>query len=29
MEKILCVDDDSSLLYLYHEELSEEGYDPG
>ena len=26
MKKILCVDDDPSLLYLYHEELSEEGY---
>ena len=26
MEKILCVDDDSSLLSLYQEELSEEGY---
>jgi DNA-binding response OmpR family regulator len=24
--KILCVDDDLSLLNLYHEELSEEGY---
>lgn len=27
MEKILCVDDDSSLLLLYQEELSEEGYE--
>lgn len=27
MEKILCVDDDPSLLYLYNEELSEEGYE--
>ena len=26
MEKILCVDDDSSLLCLYQEVLSEEGY---
>jgi CheY-like chemotaxis protein len=26
MVKILCVDDDSSLLFLYQEELSEEGY---
>jgi DNA-binding response OmpR family regulator len=26
MKKILCVDDDPSLLYLYQEELSEEGY---
>jgi CheY-like chemotaxis protein len=26
MEKILCVDDDSSLLLFYQEELSEEGY---
>jgi DNA-binding response OmpR family regulator len=26
MEKILCVDDDFSLLRLYQEELSEEGY---
>ena len=26
MEKILCVDDDSSLLWLYREALSEEGY---
>jgi DNA-binding response OmpR family regulator len=26
MEKILCVDDDLSLLYLYKEELSQEGY---
>ncbi len=26
MEKVLCVDDDSSLLCLYQEELSEEGY---
>ncbi|MDI6754050.1 MAG: response regulator, partial [Thermodesulfobacteriota bacterium] len=26
MEKILCVDDDLSLLRLYQEELSEEGY---
>jgi DNA-binding NtrC family response regulator len=27
MKKILCVDDDSSLLQLYHDELSEEGYE--
>jgi CheY-like chemotaxis protein len=27
MEKILCIDDDSSLLLLYQEELSEEGYE--
>ena len=27
MEKILCVDDDFSLLYLYQRELSEEGYE--
>ena len=27
MGKILCVDDDSSLLLLYQEELSEEGYE--
>ena len=27
MEKILCVDDDVSLLLLYREELSEEGYE--
>ena len=27
MEKILCVDNDSSLLSLYREELSEEGYE--
>jgi DNA-binding NtrC family response regulator len=27
MEKILCVDDDSSLLLFYQEELSEEGYE--
>jgi len=27
MVKILCVDDDSSLLFLYQEELSEEGYE--
>ncbi len=27
MEKILCVDDDDSLLLLYQEELSEEGYE--
>ena len=27
MEKILCVDNDSSLLCLYQEELSEEGYE--
>ena len=27
MEKILCVDDDSSLLFLYQEEFSEEGYE--
>jgi DNA-binding response OmpR family regulator len=26
MEKVLCVDDDDSLLRLYQEELSEEGY---
>lgn len=26
MEKILCVDDDLSLLRLYQEELAEEGY---
>ena len=26
MEKILCVDDDLSLLRLYHDELTEEGY---
>lgn len=26
MEKILCVDDDLSLLRLYEDELSEEGY---
>lgn len=26
MEKILCIDDDQSLILLYHEELSEEGY---
>ena len=26
MKKILCVDDDLSLLYLYQEELSEAGY---
>ncbi len=26
MEKILCVDDDDSLLRLYQEELSDEGY---
>jgi len=26
MEKVLCVDDDLSLLRLYQEELSEEGY---
>jgi len=26
MKKILCVDDDPSLLYLYKEELSGEGY---
>ncbi|MDP3040744.1 MAG: response regulator [Deltaproteobacteria bacterium] len=26
MEKILCVDDDPSLLRLYQDELSEEGY---
>ena len=26
MKKILCVDDDPSLLYLYQEELSDEGY---
>lgn len=27
MEKILCIDDDASLLLLYQEELAEEGYD--
>lgn len=27
MEKILCVDNDSSLLSLYQEELSQEGYE--
>jgi CheY-like chemotaxis protein len=26
MEKVLCVDDDLSLLRLYHDELTEEGY---
>src|SRR4030066_958941 len=26
MEKVLCIDDDLSLLRLYQEELSEEGY---
>lgn len=26
LPKILCVDDDPSLLNLYHEELTEEGY---
>jgi DNA-binding response OmpR family regulator len=26
MEKVLCVDDDPSLLQLYEEELAEEGY---
>lgn len=26
MEKVLCVDDDLSLLQLYRDELSEEGY---
>ncbi|MDI6753706.1 MAG: response regulator [Thermodesulfobacteriota bacterium] len=26
MKKILCIDDDQSLLLLYQEELSEEGY---
>lgn len=26
MEKVLCVDDDLSLLRLYEEELTEEGY---
>jgi DNA-binding NtrC family response regulator len=26
MEKVLCVDDDFSLLRLYQDELSEEGY---
>ncbi len=26
MEKILCVDDNPSILQLYHEELSEDGY---
>jgi CheY-like chemotaxis protein len=27
MEKVLCVDDDLSLLRLYEDELTEEGYD--
>jgi len=27
MEKILCVDDDLSLLHLYRDELIEEGYE--
>ena len=27
MEKVLCVDDDLNLLYLYKEALSEEGYE--
>ena len=27
MEKVLCVDDDLSLLRLYYEELCEEGYE--
>jgi len=27
MEKVFCVDDDPSLLRLYYEELSEEGYE--
>jgi CheY-like chemotaxis protein len=27
MEKVLCVDDDLSLLRLYYDELSEEGYE--
>ena len=26
MEKVLCIDDDISLLRLYQEELTEEGY---
>ncbi len=26
MDKVLCVEDDSSILFLYQEELSEEGY---
>jgi len=26
MEKVLCVDDDPSLLHLYQEDLTEEGY---
>ena len=26
MKKVLCVDDDPSLLCLYHDELTEEGY---
>ena len=26
MEKVLCVDDSLSILRLYHDELSEEGY---
>ena len=27
MEKVLCVDDDLSLLRLYHDELTDEGYE--
>ena len=27
MKKVLCVDDNPSLLQLYHDELSEEGYE--
>ena len=27
MEKVLCVDDNLSILYLYQDELSEEGYE--
>ena len=27
MEKVLCVDDDLSLLRLYEDELTEEGYE--
>ena len=27
MEKILCVDDDPSILQLYEEEFSEDGYE--
>lgn len=26
MEKVLCVNDDPSLLCLYHDKLTEEGY---